>query len=165
MLMRRKVILGTTSLVLASQLTAHSSAVLAHHGWSSFDEKAPLLLSGKLKKVQWQNPHVMIWIDVPRDLKLPADFAKRTVPPQVNNVDTGTILAAVKVPTALGVEWEVELAPLSRVQAWQIPELKVGDSVEVVGYTFAGQKGERVLRAEFVFVGAKAYGLRSAPKS
>jgi Family of unknown function (DUF6152) len=165
MLTRRNVVLGTTGLFMVGPLTTRPSTALAHHGWSSFDEKAPLLLSGKLKKVQWQNPHVMIWIDVAKDLKVPADFAKRSVPPQVNSVDTAAILAGAKVPNALGLEWEVELAPLSRVQAWQIPELKVGDSVDVVGYTFAGQKGERVLRAEFVFVAAKGYGLRSAPKS
>jgi hypothetical protein len=33
----------------------------------------------------------------------------------------------------------------------------------VLGFTFAQEKGEAVLRAEYLFAAGKAYGLRSAP--
>lgn len=33
----------------------------------------------------------------------------------------------------------------------------------MVGFTFAGEQGEPVLRAEYLFVGDKVYGLRSSP--
>ena len=33
----------------------------------------------------------------------------------------------------------------------------------MLGYTLTGEKGEAVLRAEYLFVGAQAYGLRSSP--
>jgi hypothetical protein len=59
--------------------------------------------------------------------------------------------------------WKVELAPLSRMRAWSVPEIKPGDVVEVLGYTFAGESGDPVLRAEYVWVGGQAYGLRSSP--
>jgi len=35
--------------------------------------------------------------------------------------------------------------------------------VAFVGYTFSGEKGDAVLRAEYLFVGGKAYGMRSSP--
>jgi hypothetical protein len=32
-------------------------AALAHHGWSSYDESKPLVVTGTLLKVSWTNPH------------------------------------------------------------------------------------------------------------
>ena len=58
---------------------------------------------------------------------------------------------------------EIELAPLARVEVWKVPEIKVGEVVEVLGFTPVGDKGEPVLRAEFLFAGGKVYGLRSSP--
>jgi hypothetical protein len=33
----------------------------------------------------------------------------------------------------------------------------------VIGFTFAGEKCDAVLRAEYLFVNGRAYGLRSSP--
>jgi hypothetical protein len=41
--------------------------------------------------------------------------------------------------------------------------IQVGATVDVLGYTFKDEKGEAVLRAEYVYVDGKAYGLRSSP--
>ena len=57
----------------------------------------------------------------------------------------------------------VELAPLTRMQAWKVDEIKPGSMIEVVGYTFAAEKGAALLRAEYLFVGGFAYALRSSP--
>ena len=59
--------------------------------------------------------------------------------------------------------WHIELAPLTRLEAWAVPEIKVGDAVAVLGFTFAQEKGDAVLRAEYFFAAGKAYGLRSSP--
>ena len=67
------------------------------------------------------------------------------------------------MPTRKDRIWHVELAPLTRLQAWQVEEIKPGTPVEVLGFTFGGEKGDAVLRAEYLFVGGKAYGLRSSP--
>ncbi len=56
-----------------------------------------------------------------------------------------------------------DLAPLTRLQAWKVDEIKPGTQVSVLGFTFAGEKGAAVLRAEYLFVDGKAYGLRSSP--
>jgi hypothetical protein len=136
---------------------------LAHHGWSSFDQERPIYLEGKVVKSVWQNPHVELLIDLPSALKLPADLAQRTLPAQSAPVDGKALLAKAVVPTRQDKRWEIELAPLGRVQAWNVAEIKPGDSVAVLGFTFTGEKGAAILRAEYLFVSGKIYGLRSSP--
>ena len=41
-------------------------------------------------------------------------------------------------------------------------EIRDGQPVAMVGFTFNGEKGDAVLRVEYLFVGAQAYGLRSS---
>lgn len=135
----------------------------AHHGWSGFDPERPLYLEGRISKVRWQNPHAEIEIEVPVGLKKPADLAKRTVPPQSAQVDGAALLAKAGVPRRADRRWTVELAPLTRMDAWKVPRLEPGDTVSVVGFTYRDESGEPVLRAEYLFVGDRAYGLRSSP--
>lgn len=138
-------------------------AVQAHHGWSSFDQSRPLYLEGRAKAVAWRNPHVELDLELKPELKLPADLAKRPVPAQSAQVDGPGLLAAAQLPTRKDKTWHIELAPLTRVEAWKIAEIKPGTELAVLGFTFAGEKGEPVLRAEYLFVGGQAYGLRSSP--
>jgi hypothetical protein len=135
----------------------------AHHGWSSFDQSRPLWLEGRAAKVMWRNPHAELELELPADVKLPADLAARAVPPQAAAVDAPALLKAARLPTRQDRRWLVELAPLSRMEAWKVPEPKAGDPLGVLGFTFAGEQGEAVLRAEFLFAGGKAFGLRSSP--
>ena len=61
------------------------------------------------------------------------------------------------------MRWEIELAPLSRLQAWNVAEIMPGTSVAVLGFTFTAEKDEAVLRAEYLFVAGNIYALRSSP--
>lgn len=135
----------------------------AHHGWSSFDQNRPIYLEGKARKVVWRNPHVEFELEVPAELKLPADLARRPVPAQSAPVDGPKLLAAAQLPKRKDKVWEIELAPLTRMEAWQVAEIKPGTELSVLGFTFTEEKGEPVLRAEYLWVGGKAYGLRSSP--
>jgi hypothetical protein len=148
--------------LLATGLTAAVPA-WAHHGWSSFDQGRPIYLEGKAAKVSWRNPHAELELELPAELRLPADLATRTLPPQSAPVDGAALLKAAQLPTRKDRRWHIELAPLTRMDAWKVPEIKVGDAVGVLGFTFAAEKGDAVLRAEYLFVGGKAYGLRSSP--
>ena len=135
----------------------------AHHGWSSFDQSRPIYLEGKARKVAWRNPHVEFELELPADLKLPADLARRPVPAQSAPVDGPKLLAAAQLPKRKDKVWEIELAPLTRMEAWQVAEIKAGTELSVLGFTFNDEKGEAVLRAEYLWVAGKAYGLRSSP--
>ena len=136
----------------------------AHHGWSSFDQTRPIYLEGKVTKSAWRNPHAELELELPAaGLKLPADLASRSLPAQTAPVDGPALLKAAQLPTRKDRRWEIELAPISRLDAWQVPPVKVGDNVSLLGFTFTGEQGAAVLRAEYLFAGGKTYGLRSSP--
>ena len=158
--MKRRDVLKTSAALTAAGLCLPA---LAHHGWSSFDQERPIYLEGKVVKSVWQNPHVELQIELPAGLKLPVDLLQRTLPAQSAPVDGKSLLAKAVLPTRQDKRWEIELAPLSRVQAWNVAEIKPGQSVAVLGFTFTGEKGAAILRAEYLFVADKTYGLRSTP--
>ena len=135
----------------------------AHHGWSSFDQDKPIYLEGRAERVAWRNPHAELQLRTATDLKLPADLATRPVPAQSASVDSDRVLRAARLPTRKDTLWQVELAPLTRMQAWRVAEIKPGQAIAVVGYTLAGEQGEAVVRVEYLFVDGRGYGLRSAP--
>ncbi len=135
----------------------------AHHGWSSFDQGRPIYLEGKVLKSAWRNPHAELQLQVSADLKLPADLKMRALPAQSATVDGAALLANAQLPTRKDAVWEIELAPLTRMQAWGVPEIKAGDTVALIGFTFAEEKGDPVVRVEYLFYGGKVYGLRSSP--
>ena len=139
-----------------------AAPVLAHHGWSSFDQDKPLYLSGTLTQVRWQNPHAeaMLRVDATR---LPDGFAARTLPAQQQSVDAAGILKKAQVPANAAGTWEVEFAPLSRMQQWGLSQPpKVGDRIEVIGYGLT-EGNKRVVRVEYMFLDGKAYAFRSSP--
>ena len=135
----------------------------AHHGWSSFDQDRPIYLEGRVASVKWRNPHAELMLDVSPDLKLPPDLAQRPVPAQSAPVDGKALLARAVVPRRKDRRWEVELAPLTRMEAWKVAEIKPGAAISLLGFAFHEEKGEPILRVEYLFVDGKAYGLRSSP--
>lgn len=140
-----------------------SHPVLAHHGWSGFDTSRPLYLEGRVASVSWGNPHASIEVEPKAGLAVPADLARRTVPPQSASVDAPSILSKAELPKRSVPRWTIELAPLFRMEAWQVRAPKVGDPISLVGYASPGEQGPPVIRVEFLFLDGKAYGLRSAP--
>jgi hypothetical protein len=135
----------------------------AHHGWSSFDQSKPIYLEGKAARVAWRNPHAELVLEVAPDLKLPADLAGRALPAQSAPVDGPGLVKAAALPRRKDPRWQVELAPISRMEAWKVPEIKNGDTIAVLGFTFPDEKGEAILRVEYLFAGGRVYGLRSSP--
>ena len=147
---------------LAAALAVPALSALAHHGWSSFNQEQPLYVEGRVKSVQWRNPHAEAVVEVAAGLKLPVDFAQRKLPPQQQPVDAAALLAKAQVPAAAAGDWEVEFAPLTRMEAWQVTPLKAGDRIELIGYT--GVPGKpKLMRVEYLIVNGQAYGLRSSP--
>lgn len=140
-----------------------ATGAMAHHGWSSFDQGRPIYLEGKAANVRWRNPHVELSLELPAALRVPADLGQRALPAQTAGVDGPALLAKAVVPTRRDRRWEVELAPLFRLGQWQMPEIKNGDELSLIGFTFKDEAGEPIVRAEYVFFGGKVYGLRSSP--
>lgn len=157
---RRPFLLAGT--LLPMSLT-FSRAAHAHHGWSSFDQDRPIYLEGKVRSVKWQNPHVELVLDIAPGMKLPADLPNRSLPAQIAPVEGAALLAKAGIPKRSDKAWEIELAPLTRVQAWKVPEIKTGMPVALLGFTFKDEKGEAILRAEYLWLNGMTYALRSNP--
>jgi hypothetical protein len=165
--MQRRLLITAAAMSPLSMLPALAllapRAARAHHGWSSFDQSQPIYLEGRAVNVLWRNPHAEFDLDLPADLRLPADLGSRAVPAQSASVDGAALLKAARLPARKDRRWHVELAPLTRLEAWKVPEIRAGDTLGVLGFTFAGEKGDAVLRAEYLFIGGKTFGLRSSP--
>lgn len=157
---RRRFVLATAA---ASATPLALRTAWAHHGWSSFDQDRPIYLEGKVVSSKWQNPHAELLIDLSPGLALPADLKQRPLPAQSAGVDGPALLAKAVLPKRKDRRWELELAPLTRMSAWNVAEIKAGDTVSAVGFTFKDEAGEAVMRVEYLFVGGKTYGLRSSP--
>ncbi|HSV58042.1 MAG TPA: DUF6152 family protein [Variovorax sp.] len=154
---RRQLVLAAASIPLATP------TAWAHHGWSSFDQDRPIYLEGKVVESRWQNPHAELVIEVPAGMKVPADLPQRNLPAQSAPVDGPGLLAKATVPRRADRKWELELAPLTRMQAWKVAEIKPGAQLSAVGFTFKDEAGEATMRVEYLFVDGKTYGLRSSP--
>ena len=112
---------------------------------------------------KWQNPHAELLIDLSPGLALPADLKQRPLAAQSAGVDGPALLARTVLPKRKDRRWELELAPLTRMSAWNVAEIKAGEQVSAVGFTMKDEVGEAVMRVEYLFVGGKGYGLRSSP--
>ena len=73
------------------------------------------------------------------------------------------ILGAAKAPTRKDKVWEIELAPITRMDSWKVAPVTVGEKISVVGYTFKDDKGEAILRVELLIGNGKVTPLRSSP--
>lgn len=155
LLMRRQ-------LLLAAGLCGWSPRLLAHHGWSSFDESRPLYVAGVVRGVKWQNPHGELQIETPEKIALPADLASRVVPKQSYPVDGAAVLGKARAPSYSARSWTLELAPVSRLDAWSLRAPAAGTQVAAVGYAHPTRQ-DAMMRVEYLFVGQNIYGLRSLP--
>jgi hypothetical protein len=161
-MLRRRDLLARAAFTTLPPL-ALAPAAWSHHGWSSFDQGRPLYMAGRAVEVHWRNPHAELVLERAADLALPPGLASRPVPPQRSPVDGSRLLGAATLPTRADRRWTIELAPLSRMSDWQVPTIQVGQTVAVVGFTFTGEQGEAIIRAEYLLLGDKTYGLRSSP--
>jgi hypothetical protein len=54
--------------VAAASLTAAATPVFAHHPFAAeYDATKPVMLAGTISKIEWQNPHTFVFLDVKDD--------------------------------------------------------------------------------------------------
>jgi hypothetical protein len=57
----------TTLAVMSCVLALAAGSAAAHHSFSVFDMQSEIEITGTVKEVQWTNPHIWIWINVPNE--------------------------------------------------------------------------------------------------
>lgn len=94
----------------AAVLLLGSAQAFAHHSFAMFDFTKTVSFKGKVKEVQWTNPHVWVELDV--------------------NVDGKTVTYSFE---------GAAIAVLKRV-GWTRDSVKAGDEVTVVGHPFKDRR-------------------------
>ena len=97
---KRFVLLATTGLLLAAL------PLVAHHSFKAeYDETKPIALKGTITKITWNNPHVLMYLDVADDQGKVAKWELELASP--NGLMS---------------------------QGWKVDSLKQGDLVSVSGF-------------------------------
>ncbi len=111
-----------------------ATQVGAHHGWSSFDTRYAYYVSGTLTDVRWGNPHTEVTLRV-EETDLPADWAERELPPGASEEDGQLTMASARPYQGDHEGLHLVLAGPEWMERWGLNrELKVGESIEVVGF-------------------------------
>jgi len=53
--------------LLAAAAIAAAAPAFAHHSFAMFDITKQQTVTGTVSKIDWTNPHIWLWIDVPND--------------------------------------------------------------------------------------------------
>ena len=72
---------SSRTLLLAAALTLTASSAWTHHSVSGqFDTSKRLTLTGVITKIDWQNPHIYIFLDGKDDAGVAGQWALETLP-------------------------------------------------------------------------------------
>src|SRR5215470_12800985 len=55
------------TITAAASIVALTIPLVGHHSFAAFDITTQKTITGTVKEVQWTNPHIWLWIDVPND--------------------------------------------------------------------------------------------------
>ena len=95
-----------TCLLATAGLLLAALPVLAHHSFKAeYDESQPITLKGTITKIIWNNPHVLMYLDVKDDKGKVANW-----------------------------EFELASPNGLLSQGWKVDSLKPGDQVSVTGF-------------------------------
>jgi len=73
---------GVRALLLAAGLASAATPTFAHHSlFAVFDEGQTVTLKGVVSKVEWVNPHVYLYLDVPDASGKTTTWSVETFPP------------------------------------------------------------------------------------
>ena len=60
-----------------------AAPIWAHHGSTGYDQKRPVHLTGKVSRLEWANPHIVIHLDVAGPDGQVVTWLVNTIPPNV----------------------------------------------------------------------------------
>jgi hypothetical protein len=90
-----------TLFALIALCSTFAGPVSAHHGWGAkYDMKKQLALKGTVSRVDWRNPHVMVYLDV-------KDADGKVITWSVENDGIGQMAQAGHSPDTLKVAQEI----------------------------------------------------------
>ena len=90
--------------IVATSLLFAGPSMLAHHSETAeFDQSKPVKVTGTIKKVEWQNPHVWFYVDVKDETGTVTTWGFSGAPPG-SLMRRGITKDALKVGAVVNVE-------------------------------------------------------------
>ena len=94
----------TRSILVVLMLTAHAALVFGHHSEAAeYDSTKPVKVTGILKKVEWQNPHIWFYVEVKDEKGNPTTWGFSGAPPG-SLIRRGITKDALKIGAVVNVE-------------------------------------------------------------
>ena len=94
----------TRNLLVVLILTAHAAPVFGHHSEAAeYDSTKPVKVTGTIKRVEWQNPHVWFYVDVKDENGNITTWGFSAAPPGAL-MRRGITKAALKIGAVISVE-------------------------------------------------------------
>ena len=150
--------------LLVAALADPLTPAYAHHGWSGFDQDRPLYppraRRARSRGATRTRSSTSSFLPISRCRPTCRGVRCRRSRRASTARGCSPTRACRRARTAL---WTSGSAPLTRMEQWKVSEIRNGEPIEVLGYTTTGEKGDPVLRAEYLFAGGHADGLRSSP--
>lgn len=148
--MRRVLLTGSVSVVLAGLLTLLAAGpAAAHHGWEEYDTTTAYYVTGTVTGVRWGNPHPEVTIAIARPLSVPAGWAGLDIPAELEEIGGRQVLEATQPYAGGADQLHMDLAPVERLAAWGMEgEVEVGETIEAVGYI--GRDDDSHMRPELI---------------
>lgn len=140
-----------------------SAGAWAEHGWQPYDGLPPLYLEGEVTTIIWADPHPYLELAHKSDARLPADLRLRPIPRTRNDAQVAQLLQSARVPPARERLWRVELPSLAQLSRWNAPRPKINQVISVIGFAGPPLKDTPTISAELLFVGQRAFPLRTEP--
>lgn len=140
-----------------------SAGAWAEHGWQPYDKLPPLYLEGEVTTIIWADPHPYLELAHKARARLPADLRLRPIPRTRDDARVAQLLAQARVPPAQERLWRVELPSLAQLSRWGAPRPKINQVISVIGFAGPPLKDTPTISAELMFVGERAFPLRTEP--
>lgn len=101
MLTKKIIRMALTAVCVAIFVAAGAGRVVAHHGWSEYDNNRTINLTGQIQTVSYQNPHVTIQLETKNGewlavLAPPSRMQRRGLP--LDQLQVGETLSVVGYP-------------------------------------------------------------------
>lgn len=147
--------------VRASLPPALVPGVLAHHGFGSFDIKVMYYIAGRVVRLDWTDPHIMLDLEVAPGLSIPPDIWSIPMPP---DAEIAMSIPDDLVPLPVGSKpemWELTMPSLDRARKIGLARDAIEPGRMIAGVGYRGcEADDNEFRCDLLLIDRKAYALR-----
>lgn len=135
--------------------------VLAHHGFGSFDIKVMYYIAGRVVRLEWVDPHIMLDLEVEPGLMVPPDIWSIQMP---RDAEIAMSIPDDLVPLTIGPRpetWELTMPSLDRARKIGLDREAVEPGRMIAGVGYRGcDAQDNEFRCDLLLIDRKAYALR-----